>query len=64
MANDQPGDIAATIRERARAGMLEFSEHPTEQTIVRAFKSRKSARAWPRARSSRTTRMISAVRVV
>ena len=38
MASDQPEDIAAAIREKARAGMFEFSEHATYQTIVRGIR--------------------------
>ena len=38
MANDHPGDIAATIREKVGAGMFEFSEHATDQTIVRGIR--------------------------
>lgn len=38
MANDQPGDIAAAIREKVRVGMFEFSEHATDQTIVRGIR--------------------------
>ena len=38
MANDQPGEIAAAIREKVRAGMFEFSEHATDQTIVRGIR--------------------------
>ena len=38
MANDQPGDIAAAIREKVQAEMYEFSEHATDQTIVRGIR--------------------------
>ena len=38
MANDQPGDIAAAIREKVRAGEFEFSQHATGQTIVRGIR--------------------------
>ena len=38
MANDQTEDIAAAIREKVQAGMFEFSEHATDQTIVRGIR--------------------------
>lgn len=37
MANDQPGDITTAIREKVRAGMFEFSQHATDQTIIRGI---------------------------
>ena len=38
MANDQPGDIVAAIREKVGAGMFEFSEHATDQSILRGIR--------------------------
>lgn len=38
MDDAQTEDIAAAIREKVGAGMFEFSEHATDQTIVRGIR--------------------------
>ena len=37
MGKYQPGDITAAIREKVRAEMFEFSQHATDQTIIRGI---------------------------